>query len=203
MAELVNSFRHTLTTLCRTGLLGQRACTEADYQAWRRVAVSVRATLMQAVDYAGQGDLYSKVSGWLIDWIKPVDEIGAVQHAMASGFARTQADPSRESDVLVFPPSVHFWDGEYNPTGFTYNEVTQSLAAYIEEGYELYKEAAKLGIVDDSKVATDLERAETRPPPKSTPAWVKWVVGIPLVAGTVALAAWTYATVVGAGRRVE
>ena len=202
MVQLVNDRRASLETLCETGLLGQRTCSESDYQSWRRIAVSVRETLLRG-DYAGHEALFSKVLSWLGDWVEPLHEIGAIAHAVAAGKAKSQADPKLDRDDLRYPAEVYFWQGGWDPSGVVYNEITGNLAAYIAEGYQLFKQGLKDGAIDPAKVSTALKRAEDRDPPKQLPVWAKWAIGVPLVAGTLALGTWIYATIRGAGRPTQ
>ncbi len=191
--SLVNDLNYSLETPCKEGILG-RLCREDDYKSWRRVAVSIRKTVL-AGDYSDQPAVYGDVMSWLGEWVQPVAECGVLKWAPAAGAARQEADPDIKCGR--FPRTLRFWKGEYDPRGPTYNEQTRLMIGYIKNGWSLVKKAIDEGAIDEDDISTELERAEVRPEEVKLPRWARYTLGGAIVAGVSIFVVWAIGTIKG------
>ncbi len=192
--SIVNDLNHSIESPCPVNVFGRR-CREKDYQSWRKIAVSIRSTLL-AGDYSGEPSVYGEAMLWLGEWTLSVTKCGMVPHLKAIDGARTEADPDMKS-CARFPPSLPFWKATYTPedpiifTSGLYIEETDLLITYIREGLRILKSALASGAVDEDDKGTDLERAEQREE-VALPRWAKYGLSALVFTGVAVFSVWAY-----------
>ena len=190
--SLVNDLNHSLEAPCPVNIWGRR-CREKDYKSWRKIAVSIRSTLL-AGDYSDAPDIWAQAMLWLGEWVLSVSECGIVPHLKAIDGARTESDPDMES-CARFPPSLPFWKATYTPedpivfTSGLYMEETDRLITYIREGLRIMKSALSEGAVAEDDKGTDLDRAEQRET-VDLPKWAKYGIGTFVIVGVATFTVW-------------
>lgn len=196
---LVNSRGHTLESPCERGVFG-RICTTKDYDAWRRVAVDLRGALLTGRILPVDEALGDEKNKWLQDWVSMEIADDSLRYSIGWGLSLRQEDPDIDTDNGArFPSDPSVWMGEYSPTEIvTYTELTEDLVSYIKDGWRIYQRARakKIVMITGPYLRGAEGRAEEEPP-----SWIKPVVTVGIIAGTIAFATWIYTSIRGAGRQ--
>lgn len=194
MSQLVNDKGNSLSSPCRTSIWG-RMCTESDYKSWRKIAVALRWTLMNAEWAEASGALYEESIGWLKEWVDLSEAGGVKEMVVALAAVLRDADPVLPGGDL-FPADLSWWQGTIGvgTEGVIYTQQTDALLNYIRKGNAIYDDALSKKIIKVKKA--ELERAEERPAP--TADWIKWGIGGAAILSVLGFGVWAYAEIVRA-----
>ena len=195
MAELVNDMQRPLSSPCPVGGLGLRECGEPNYRSWRRVAIALRKTMIDA-DWSRPGSvaLHAESINWLRGWVDTAEAGNVVIAGIETSDAIKEADPE-VPETGRFPFDLAWYQGSITTSGWTFVEKTDQLVNYLKKGLQIYHDAVRAGAI--RKKAAELERAEERPAPSR---WIPIAVGVGVVAAVLAFGVWMYTSIVSARR---
>lgn len=157
MVELVNDMLRPTSAPCRVSWLGDE-CDEPNYKSWRRVAIGLRQTLLDANWSKVSPDFHRRVVSWLKTWIDATRSDNMITTALDVVETMKSSDPS-VPDTERFPRDLKWYQGTYTgESRWMFVPQTKALVAYIVSGKGIYDDAVRAGAIGQKSGA--MEQAE-------------------------------------------